>query len=312
MMLGFDRHLHVVAHQARALGLRNHGARVGVGQRELRVGLALELLADAIELTHLLAQLLDLLAQPFGLGLDHVGILRAIGCLQGLEVALDALLDLLLALIDLARSEVAIAAVDGLELAAVDGHQGLGEQLELPAQLNEAGTGVADARAVVMPEVGDGLEVWRQPASKPHELDVALGFALQAPAGRDAVEVAVDVQLEQHAGVIGRTAGDSRRGTCEVQRREIQGIDEGVHGTHWVVFGNVVIQALGQQRDLLTVLDTDDVLVRLPDGALATVCLDWAKGPHSRPWEYPSMQVHPSVAALQEVIDADAADYGDD
>jgi hypothetical protein len=38
---------------------------------------------------------------------------------------LDALFDLLLALVDLAACEVAVAAVDGLELAAVDGDQGL-------------------------------------------------------------------------------------------------------------------------------------------------------------------------------------------
>ncbi|MGJ7542287.1 hypothetical protein [Variovorax sp. LT1R16] len=59
-------------------------------------------------------------------------------------------------------------------------------------------------------------------------------------------------------------------------------------------------------------VDTDDVLVSCPDGTLATVHLDWAKVPHSRPNEYPSMQEHPSVVALQQVIDADAAEYGDD
>lgn len=59
-------------------------------------------------------------------------------------------------------------------------------------------------------------------------------------------------------------------------------------------------------------VDTDDVLVRCPDGTLATVHLDWAKVPHSRPKEYPSMKVHLSAAALQRIIDADAVDRGDD
>ena len=36
-------------------------------------------------------------------------------------------------------------AVDRLELAAVDGDHGLGEQLELAAQLDEAAADVADA-----------------------------------------------------------------------------------------------------------------------------------------------------------------------
>lgn len=59
-------------------------------------------------------------------------------------------------------------------------------------------------------------------------------------------------------------------------------------------------------------VDNDDVLVCCPDGALATVHLDWSKVPHSRPWKYPSVVSHPSVSAFQQVIDADAADYVDE
>jgi hypothetical protein len=59
-------------------------------------------------------------------------------------------------------------------------------------------------------------------------------------------------------------------------------------------------------------VDNDDVLVRCPDGTLATVHLDWARVPHSNPREYPSTFIHESAAALQQVINADAADYGDD
>ena len=73
-------------------------------------------------------------------------------------------MDLLLALVDLARRVVAVAAVDSLELAAVDGHQCLREELEVAAEHDEALADVADANAVVAPEVGDGLEVGRQTA----------------------------------------------------------------------------------------------------------------------------------------------------
>jgi len=44
-------------------------------------------------------------------------------------------------------------------------------------------------------EVGDGLEVGRQAAGEPHQFDVALSLALQAAAGLDPVEIAVDVEL---------------------------------------------------------------------------------------------------------------------
>jgi len=59
-------------------------------------------------------------------------------------------------------------------------------------------------------------------------------------------------------------------------------------------------------------VDNDDVLVCCPDGALATVHLDWASEPHSRAWEYPAVVVYSSASAFQQVIDADAADYGDE
>ena len=36
---------------------------------------------------------------------------------------------------------------------------------------------------------------------QPHELDVALGFALQAPAGLDAIEIAVDVDLQRNSPI---------------------------------------------------------------------------------------------------------------
>ena len=46
---------------------------------------------------------------------------RAIGRVECRQIALDALFELLLALVDLAGREVPISAVDRLELAAVDG-----------------------------------------------------------------------------------------------------------------------------------------------------------------------------------------------
>jgi hypothetical protein len=79
--------------------------------------------------------------------------------------------------------------------AAVHGHDTLRQQLELAADRHEVAEDVADARRVVVAEVGNRLEVRRQAPSQPHQLDVALAFALQPPAGLNPVEVAVDVDL---------------------------------------------------------------------------------------------------------------------
>jgi hypothetical protein len=108
-----------------------------------------------------------------------------------------------------------------------------------------------------MAEIGDGLEVRRQPAGEPHQLDVALSLALQAAAGLDAVEVAVDVELEKHRGVIRRAAGRRRLYTFEAQCLKIKFLDEDVDDSHRVVLTDIVIKAFGQQRHLLSVFALD-------------------------------------------------------
>ena len=52
----------------------------------MTVQFLLQLFTHVVELLHLLAQLLDLVLQPLGLGLDLRG-LRAVGRLQGVEVS---------------------------------------------------------------------------------------------------------------------------------------------------------------------------------------------------------------------------------
>src|SRR5438045_3374806 len=98
---------------------------------------------------------------------------------------MNALFDLPLAAIDLAGREVAVAAIDCLELATVDGHDGLREQVELAAQRHEAAADVADTGTIVAPEVGNSLEVRCQAACQPHQLDIASGLTLQATARLD-------------------------------------------------------------------------------------------------------------------------------
>jgi hypothetical protein len=58
--------------------------------------------------------------RPWYFAPDVVG-LRTIGSLQRVQIPLDALLDLLLALVDLTLGEVAIPRIDCLELATVNG-----------------------------------------------------------------------------------------------------------------------------------------------------------------------------------------------
>ncbi len=82
-----------------------------------------------------------------------------VGTIQVREISRDALLELLHPRLELALREILVTVVDCLELAAVDGHERLGEKIEAPAQDHELPTDALDGVAVVLAEVGERLEV---------------------------------------------------------------------------------------------------------------------------------------------------------
>src|ERR1700731_79091 len=83
-----------------------------------------------------------------------------------------------------------------------------------------------------------------------------MGLTLQPAARRDLVDVAVNVDLQQRARMIGWTSGRFWNHTVKAQRPEIQLIDKHVDHPPRAVLSNVVI--LGQQNALLTVFTLDE------------------------------------------------------
>ena len=140
-------------------------------------------------------QLLELLLEPHPLQRDRFGRLLQIGRVELREITRNALLQLLAPALHFRLREVLVAVVDRLELAAVDRDAGRREQSDLAADLDEARAHF-DGRPVVLPEIGDGLEVWRKPPQQPHHLEIAARLALETPARMHAVEIAVDVELQ--------------------------------------------------------------------------------------------------------------------
>lgn len=116
-------------------------------------------------------------------------------------------IDLLVEVLELPLGDVASAVVRGLELAAVDGDELAAEEALVAPEQDESPADLADRFAVAFAEVGDGLEVGGELAQEPNQLEVAAGFPFKQATGADAVEVAVDVELEQRARVLGRSAG---------------------------------------------------------------------------------------------------------
>src|ERR1700724_842801 len=85
-----------------------------------------------------------------------------------------------------------------------------------------------------------------------------MGLALQPAARRDLVDIAVNVDLQQRARMIGWTSGRFWNHTVKAQRPEIQLIDKHVDHPHRVVLSNVVIQILGKQNALSTDFTLDE------------------------------------------------------
>lgn len=113
--------------------------------------------------------------------------------------------------------------------------------------------------------------VWRQAAGQPHQLDIATRLSLKATAGRDAVQVAVDEELQQHSRMVARATGSGGHTTLETERRKIELLDEEVDDTDQVILADPVLQTIREKRDLVSVDAIDETChpgLPLPCGSL--------------------------------------------
>ncbi|MCY1220964.1 hypothetical protein D9M72_330020 [compost metagenome] len=98
--------------------------------------------------------------------------------------------------------------------------------------------------------VSDGLTptvaMHGQTSGQPHQFDVALSLTLKPATGLDAIEVAVDIDLQQNAGMVSGATGFCRDYTVEAQPAEVEFIDEHIDHPHRIGVRDVIIQALGQ------------------------------------------------------------------
>ena len=175
-------------------------------------------------------------------GQPTAGGLAFIGLVHHRQVVLNVLFDPGDMARDAGPGVVAIPVVDRLELAAINGHHRIGEQLHMAAQVDEFPAHLADRLAVVFAEIGNRLEVRHQPAGQPHQLDVTLGFPLQSAAGLNSIEITVDVDLQKSGGVIAGTAGGFWLNTFKTQLAQVQGFDKRFDHPNWIVLRNIFIK----------------------------------------------------------------------
>ena len=174
-----------------------------------------------------------------------------------LQVALKALVSLLEPVVEPRPREIALAAVYRLDAGAVDSQEFTSVQAEFAAQRYKAPEHLAKRPAVVAPEIRDGLEVGPEATQKPDHLEVSVGLHLQAPAGTDAVEVPIDVELQEIARIVPRSSCRFRLYAPEAGSLQIKAIDERVDEAHRVVGAAIVFHGFWKKQNLRTVITCD-------------------------------------------------------
>ena len=231
--------------------MRGHGAAVGIGQRDLVLAGSVELGQHRLVTAALLAERRNLFGQVLRARAAPCRAILDIALVEPLEVVFQPLVGAADELSQRRAGEVAILVVDRLDAGSVDRQQLAAVQVEASAQQYELAEHGAKRRAIVAPEIGDGLEVRFQSPQQPEDLDVAMTLRLQPPARSDPVQIAVDVELQKVARRIAGTPHRLRLHPQKPRRRKIQPIDEGVDEPHRIVRADIVVHRLRQQQKLV-------------------------------------------------------------
>jgi len=87
-----------------------------------------------------------------------------------------------------------------------------------------------------------------------------LGFSLQASARLNAIEIAVDVDLQQDCGAVSGTACVSRNSTVKTQGNQIEFVDKNVDYAHRIGIADVVVEAFGKKGALASMFTLNKAL----------------------------------------------------
>src|ERR1700721_1251948 len=243
----------IVTDDPPAPAARVHRARIRIRQGDLLVLARHHLSIQCVEALYLLAPLRGLLSEPRGFGPRPRRSLTISG-IELREIAGDALIDLFQTPLHFRLGKVPLPRIHRLELAAVNGHARVAEEIEPPAQQNECAADFADRLTVILAEIRNGLEVRHQTAGQPDQLDIALTLPLKPPARLDTIEVAIDVNFQQGRRMVRWPTRCEGLNTLEAEPGKIQFLHKDVDRPDWIVLAYIVVKSLGKQRTLTAVV----------------------------------------------------------
>jgi len=89
---------------------------------------------------------------------------------------------------------------------------------------------------------------------QPDHLDITVGLGFQAAAGAGAVQITVDVELQQISRRVAGTAGGFRLDAGETSCPKVETIDKGLDEPDGIFCGNVIVEGFRQQQRLRAVV----------------------------------------------------------
>jgi len=150
---------------------------------------------------------------------------------QCLKRALDALVDLLEAVLALVRSAVVRFGVDRFARAAVNGDAFPRDEVQLLAQQRARTVDLPQRLQVVLPAARYRLVIRPQRLSQPHYLHIPVGLLCQATTRPETGERAINGELQQIRWVRGRPSRGCGCGALKAERDAVEVVDKGVDKT---------------------------------------------------------------------------------
>lgn len=105
------------------------------------------------------------------------------------------------------------------------------------------------SRFVLASKIGDGFEIWPQLPYQPDHFQIATRLGLKTPIGAHAVQIAINVRLEQIACIIFRPARGFGQRPLKARRRKLKAVDKGLNKPNDVVRPDIIIHA-GWQKSV--------------------------------------------------------------
>ena len=106
--------------------------------------------------------------------------------------------------------------------------------------------------------------IGHKPTRKPHHLDIVPSLTFKPPARLNPVEIAVDVQLQQHRRMIRRPAGCLGSDPLKSKLGEVEFLDKCVDHPDRIVLADPVFQTLREQRALPAIRAFNKALHPIP------------------------------------------------